>query len=68
MLQSVRLPGNRISSILNGKRAITADTALRLARYFGNSARFWMNLQAHYDIEVAEHERGEEIRRTVIAA
>ena len=64
----LRVPSNRITSILNGKRAVTADTALRLARYFGNSARFWMNLQAHYDIEVAEQERGEEIRRSVIAA
>ncbi len=64
----LRVPGNRITSILSGKRAVTADTALRLERHFGNSASFWMNLQAHYDIEVAEQARRAEIRRTAIAA
>ncbi len=62
------VPANRITGILNGKRAVSADTALRLARYLGTSARFWANLQAHYDLEVAERERGEEIRRSVRAA
>jgi len=41
----------RINEIIHGKRAISADTALRLAKYFGNSAQFWLNLQAHYDLE-----------------
>jgi len=50
----IRVPGNRITAILNGKRGITADTALRLARYFGTSPEFWMNLQLKYDIETAE--------------
>ena len=62
------VPANRITGILNGKRAVSADTALRLARYLGTSARFWVNLQSHYDLEVAERERGEEIRRSVRAA
>jgi addiction module HigA family antidote len=59
---------NRITAILNGKRAITAETALRLARYFGNSAHFWMALQADYDLVVAERDMKEEIERTVRAA
>ncbi len=62
------VPANRITGILNGKRAVSADTALRLARYLGTSARFWVNLQSHYDLEVAERERGAEIRRSVRAA
>lgn len=45
----------RMSEILNGKRRITADTALRLARYFGNSPQFWLNLQNHYDVIQAEN-------------
>ncbi|NET56030.1 MAG: HigA family addiction module antidote protein [Symploca sp. SIO2E6] len=44
----------RISEILAGKRSITADTALRLSRYFGNSAQFWLNLQTHYDLRQAQ--------------
>ena len=62
------VPANRITGILNGKRAVSADTALRLARYLGASAQFWVNLQSHSDLEVAERERGEEIRRSVRAA
>ncbi len=62
------VPANRITAILNGKRGVSADTALRLARYFGTSARFWANLQSHYDLEAAERERGAEIRRSVRAA
>jgi antitoxin HigA-1 len=46
----------RISEILNGKRGITADTALRLSRYFGNSAQFWLNLQTQYDVRAAQEE------------
>ncbi len=59
------VPSGRIVDILNGKRAITADTALRLARYFGNSAQFWMNLQTQYDLSVAEHAHGTEIAARV---
>lgn len=49
----------RISEILAGKRSITADTALRLSRYFGNSAQFWLNLQAHYDLRQAQEDNAE---------
>ena len=51
---SVGVPPRRINEIVHGKRAITADTALRLGRFFGMSAQFWMNLQTHYDLEVAQ--------------
>lgn len=55
---SLRLPSGRITDILNGKRGITPETALRLARYFGNSARFWLNLQTAYELALAEKEIG----------
>jgi addiction module HigA family antidote len=51
----------RINDIARGRRAITADTALRLARYFGTTPQFWMNLQSNYDLELAEDQRGQEI-------
>jgi addiction module HigA family antidote len=51
----------RINDIARGRRAITADTALRLARYFGTTPQFWMNLQSNYDLELAEDQRGPEI-------
>jgi addiction module HigA family antidote len=51
---SIGVPPRRINEIVHGKRAITADTALRLAKYFGTSAQFWLNLQAHYDLDLAE--------------
>ena len=50
---ALRVPSGRITQILNGKRAITPETALRLARYFGNSPQFWMNLQTKHDLLVA---------------
>ena len=62
---ALRVPSGRITSILNCKRAISPDTALRLARYFGNSARFWMNLQMRYDLTVTERELGERIEAEV---
>lgn len=49
---AIGVPPRRINEIVHGKRRITADTALRLARYFGTTARFWINLQAHYDLEL----------------
>jgi addiction module HigA family antidote len=52
----LRVPLTRIADIVNGRRRVTADTALRLARYFRNTPTFWMNLQTHYDLEVAEDE------------
>lgn len=59
------VPSGRITDILNARRSITADTALRLGRYFGNSAQFWLGLQSQYDIARVETERGEEITRRV---
>ena len=56
LARDLRVPPNRITAILQGQRAITADTALRLARYFGTSAAFWMNLQQLYDLRLAEAE------------
>ena len=52
LAQDISVPPRRINEIVHGKRAISADTALRLARYFGTSERFWMNLQGRYDLEV----------------
>lgn len=51
---ALHVPANRISDILRGKRPVTADTALRLARFFGTSAQMWINLQAKYDLQIAE--------------
>ncbi len=62
------VPSGRITGILNGKRAITADTALRLGRYFANKPQFWMNLQSLYALAIAQQERGQEIARHVRAA
>ena len=56
---SLRLPSGRITEILNGKRGISLETALRLDRYFGNSPRFWLNLQGNYELAIAEREIGE---------
>jgi addiction module HigA family antidote len=61
----IGVPSGRITDILNGRRAITADTAVRLGRYFGNSAQFWLDLQGQYDIGRVERERGAEIARRV---
>ena len=55
------VPSGRITDILNGRRSITADTAVRLGRYFGNSAQFWLDLQSQHDIAIVERERGPEI-------
>lgn len=64
----LRVPANRISEIIAGKRGVSAETALRLSRYFGTSAAFWMNLQIKYDLEIAERDLGEKIRAEVEAA
>jgi addiction module HigA family antidote len=61
----IGVPSGRITDILNGRRSITADTAVRLGRYFGNSAQFWLDLQSQYDIAVIKRERGVEINRRV---
>ena len=59
------VPSGRITDILNGRRSISADTALRLARYFSNSPQFWLDLQSQYDIAVAERQVGKEIMQRV---
>ena len=64
----IGVPFGRITDILHGRRAITADTAVRLARYFGNSAQFWLQLQGQYDIGLVEREKGAEIARRVSPA
>ncbi len=58
---SIGVPPRRINEIVHGKRGITADTALRLAKYFGTSAEFWINLQSHYELDRAEDAAGEQI-------
>jgi antitoxin HigA-1 len=67
LARDIRVPMNRISAIVNGKRSITADTALRLALFFGTSAQYWMNLQSNYDIALAEYQAGAQIRADVKA-
>jgi len=59
------VPSGRTTDILNGRRSITADTAVRLGRYFGNNAQFWLDLQSQYDIAVIEREKGADISRRV---
>lgn len=54
LVRALRVPMNRISAIVNGKRGITVDTAIRLARYFGTSPQLWLNLQNSYDLEIAD--------------
>ena len=61
----LHVPANRIQDIVRGRRSITADTALRLAQYFGNSAEFWLNLQQHYELEQARREKMSEIQAQV---
>src|SRR6202050_3165789 len=61
----LRVPATRMTEIVHGRRGITADTALRLARYFNTTAKFWLNLQTSYDLAVASETRAKEIQRTV---
>ncbi len=65
LAKDIRVPPRRINEIVLGKRAISADTALRLARYFGTSERLWLGLQLDYDLETAKDRMGERIRREV---
>jgi addiction module HigA family antidote len=62
---ALRVPSGRITSILNGKRAISADTALRLARHFGTGTQFWLNLQTRFELTVAERDHGARIAAEV---
>jgi addiction module HigA family antidote len=61
LAMELQVPVTRVNDIVRGKRAVTADTALRLARYFGTTPQFWMNLQANYELELAQDARGVEI-------
>jgi antitoxin HigA-1 len=65
---ALRVNSGRITDILNGKRGVSPETAMRLGRYFGNSPRFWLNLQTTYELEVAEAELGERIAAEVAPA
>ena len=62
---ALRVPSGRITQIINGKRGVSAETALRFSRYFGNSARFWMNLQTRYELAKAEQDIGQKIAAEV---
>lgn len=62
---ALKVPHNRITAILNGQRGISADTALRLATYFGTEPQFWLNLQQTYDLKTTEASRGATIRKQV---
>src|SRR5919206_2961400 len=65
LAQDLSVPPRRINEIVHGKRAVSADTALRLARYFGTTDRFWLNLQARYDLEVQREALGDRLTREV---
>lgn len=65
LAHDISAPPKRINEIVHGKRAVTADTALRLARFFGTSERFWLNLQAHYDLEVERDRLGPRLEAEV---
>lgn len=62
LARQLHVPPNRITQIVNGKRGITGDSALRLAHWFGNEPEYWMTLQARYDLQLAETEAGREIK------
>jgi len=65
LAKETSVPPRRVNEIVHGTRAITADTALRLARYFGTSERFWLNLQSRYDLEVEKERLGGRLEREV---
>ncbi len=65
LAKDITVPPRRINEIVHGARAVTADTALRLSRYFGTSERFWLNLQAHYDLEIEKDRLGKRLVKEV---
>jgi addiction module HigA family antidote len=65
LAKDITVPPRRINEIVHGARAISADTALRLSRYFGTSERFWLNLQAQYDLDVERDRLGERLKQEV---
>src|SRR6266567_4634685 len=62
LARQLKVPTNRITGILNGRRAVTGDTALRLGHFFGTSAEFWLNLQTLFELRMAEHKAGKSIQ------
>lgn len=67
LAKDISVPARRINEIVHGKRAITANTALRLAKYFGTSPQFWLNLQSHYDLEIEQDKLGNDLQKEVHA-
>ena len=65
LAKSLTVPPRRVNEIVHGKRAVSADTALRLARFFGTSERFWLNLQTSYDLEIERDRLGDRLRKDV---
>ncbi|MGN6031672.1 MAG: HigA family addiction module antitoxin [Thermomicrobiales bacterium] len=65
LARDLDIPANRLTEIIRGRRGVSADTALRLARWMGTSPQFWMNLQRNYELRLAEQEHGDEIRERV---
>jgi addiction module HigA family antidote len=65
LAKDINVDPRRINEIIHGQRSITADTALRLARYFGTSERFWLNLQSRYDLELQKMELGDRLEKEV---
>ena len=66
LAKNIKVPARRINQIVHGKRAITADTALRLGIFFGMEEAFWLNLQSHYDLEVARMKAGDRLKAEVV--
>ena len=66
LAKSISVPARRINEVVHGKRSITADTALRLSRFFGTSERFWMNLQTRYDLEVEKDRLGDRLEAEIV--
>lgn len=66
LARTLKVPKNRISQIVKGDRGVTADTALRLARWMGTTPDYWLNLQKMYDLRLAEQESGDAIRQDVV--
>ena len=65
LAKALNVPANRISDILRGRRGVTADTALRLAHFFGTTPQLWLNLQSNYELRKAEKESGESIKASI---
>ena len=63
LARQIKVPPNRISQIIQGKRAVTGDTALRLGHWFGMNPQFWLNLQSQFDLRMAEAQAGKEVRK-----